>query len=305
MTTKRNSKTVVLALAFFMAVSAVSVAIANSGGHPLDPYPGFGRSVEAAARDDAIAYWEAYRRETQIATCMTNQGFMYEPAVAYPESVVIEIANYLGVRPSLTGPWESTAPLDTNRQYQSSLTPTELDAYFRALVGESAEAMTEADIKGEEHFEGFASGGCFGDAAEEVGSIWDLKRKLRPDFDALRMSFVEGATAEYTSCAVASGLPDVKSPEDIESRIASGEIPVDLGTTALTGCQPIWDTAVQRADLAASDEFIGMERHLLEQAVHRYADALDAIQTDSTFISYLSSHAAYAELNLEHGHPGD
>lgn len=86
---------------------------------PLDPYPGFGRTAEAALRDDTIAFWEAYKQEVFVKACMENAGFQYLEDALYPGEVVQEIARSLGVAPELEGP----IPLEVNDAYKASARP--------------------------------------------------------------------------------------------------------------------------------------------------------------------------------------
>jgi hypothetical protein len=69
----------------------------------LDQYPGFGRSADAALRDDTIAYWEAFQREQVIADCMAAAGFAYVLDVAFPTEAVVAIAEGQGLVSSDAG----------------------------------------------------------------------------------------------------------------------------------------------------------------------------------------------------------
>ena len=158
----------------------------------LDEYAGFGQSPEAVQRDETIAYWEAFQREQQIAECMVDAGFDYTPAVAFPADDMLEVAAGLGVAAegSSAASAQPASPATWNRDYERGLSDDERERYNQTLLGESAADVAEADRTGivpeGRSAEEFATGGCFGQAEAAVPSIWDARRDVAPELDALR-----------------------------------------------------------------------------------------------------------------------
>lgn len=159
---------------------------------PLDEYAGFGQSAEAVQRDETIAYWEAFQREQLVTECMADAGFDYAPAVAFPTGDMLEVAENLGVSGEALPftPPQLASPATWNRDYERGLSADEREQYNLALLGESAADVAEADRTGivpeGRRAEEFATGGCVGQAAEAVPSVWDARRELGPELDALR-----------------------------------------------------------------------------------------------------------------------
>jgi hypothetical protein len=158
----------------------------------LDDYAGFGQSAAATQRDETIAYWEAFQREQLITECMAEAGFEYAPAVAFPTGDMREVAEGLGIEDtgsSFELP-QLSSPVSWNRDYERGLSDAERERYHQTLLGESAAAVAEADRTGivpeGRPAEEFAMGGCFGEADAAVPSVWDARRELAPDLDALR-----------------------------------------------------------------------------------------------------------------------
>jgi hypothetical protein len=158
----------------------------------LDEYAGFGQSTEAVQRDETIAYWEAFQRQQLVAECMADAGFDYAPAVAFPAGDMLEVAEGLGVQdrgssPVLTG---LSSPVDSNREYERGLSDGDRERYSQTLLGESAAEVAETDRTGVvpegRRAEEFATGGCVGAADAAVPSVWDARRDLAAEVDAVR-----------------------------------------------------------------------------------------------------------------------
>jgi hypothetical protein len=158
----------------------------------LDQYTGFGQSPDAALRDETIAYWEAFEREQLVRECMARAGFDYAPAVAFPTGDMLEVAENLGIQdqgssPDLPG---LSSPTNWNRGYERGLSVDERERYNQTLLGETAAEVAETDRTGVvpegRRAEEFATGGCFGRAQEAVPSVWDARRDLATELDALR-----------------------------------------------------------------------------------------------------------------------
>jgi hypothetical protein len=185
------------------ASPSLGAAVDEHLGHPgaaaptlsttsLDQYPGFGQSTEAVLRDETIAYWEAFQREHLIRECMGQAGFDYAPAVAFPTGDLREVAEGLGVQDRVS-PFElpgASSPAALNRDYERGLSDRERERYNQTLLGETAAEVAETDRTGVvpegRRAEEFATGGCFGRAQEAVPSVWDARRDLATELDALR-----------------------------------------------------------------------------------------------------------------------
>ena len=101
--TRRTRITVIAGVLIASALVAVTTALGSTPVERsnLSEVPGFGATNQAAARDDAIAFYEAFQRESLVQACMARTGFDYRVEVAYPDGVVLEVASYLGVEPSV------------------------------------------------------------------------------------------------------------------------------------------------------------------------------------------------------------
>ena len=172
---------------------------ATASGSTLDRYAGFGHSPEAVLRDETIAFSEAFQREQLIAECMAEAGFDYAPAVAFPTGDTREVAEVLRVQDRPFVLPEFSSPVASNRDYERELSAAERERYNQTLLGESADDVAEADRTGNvpegRRAEEFATGGCFGRARAAVPSVWDARRELAPELDALRRNDTGGDAA--------------------------------------------------------------------------------------------------------------
>jgi hypothetical protein len=214
----------------------------------LDRYPGFGQSPDAMLRDETIAYAEAFEREQLVHECMAGAGFDYVPSVAFPTPDMREVADGLGIRAaglSASGPVAS--PAASNRTYERGLPAGERERYAQTLLGESAADVAAADRTGEvpagRSADEFATGGCVGEAAAAVPSIWDAPRRLAAETDALRRD-VAGAAAARAS-----------ADERVATATATADRFVARHAAALEAAADRYDGAVARIgddrDLAA------------------------------------------------------
>lgn len=172
----------------------------------LDAYAGFGQTADAELRDETIAYAEAFEREQLVAECMADAGFDYEPAVAFPDGDMLEIAEHLGVDGTDATAAGDSTPASRNRADERDLTADERERYNQTLLGESAADIAEADRTGEvpagRRADEFATGGCYGTAQQAVPSIWDTRRELSADLDTLRADVSGAPDNERAASAV-------------------------------------------------------------------------------------------------------
>jgi hypothetical protein len=195
------------------ASPSLGAAVDEHLGHPgagaatlaassLDQYPGFGQSPEAVLRDETIAYWEAFQRELLIRECMGEAGFDYAPAAAFPVGDLREVAGGLRVQDRVS-PFASAGPRSPaawNREYEAGLSGGDRERYNQALLGESAADVAETDRTGVvpegRRADEFATGGCFGRAEAAVPSVWDARRELATEVDALRRTGAARVTVD-------------------------------------------------------------------------------------------------------------
>lgn len=165
----------------------------------LGEVPGLGDTEILMVRDDTIAYWEAWKRAELVNACMAAAGFRWVVDVNYPGGAVPAIAGRLGVDPQKV---DGLTPTEQNRRYRRSLSHARLDDYSQALFAESADDVAYVNDHrgqlppGRRGGRPFAEGGCVGDAAKLVGTVWQLKRELAEDLITLRKTAAQGLTAE-------------------------------------------------------------------------------------------------------------
>ena len=288
-----------------VAVALVSVSSGPSrsaradgegGVHLLDSIPGLGRSPDAVLRDDAIAYWEAWKRDLEVQECMSAQGFVWEPEAAYPPEVADDVARYLGVAPLRSGS-RDTAVVRNDRR-ATALGAAVRNRYFRTLLGESAAAIDFLEKSGGqlppgESAAGFATGGCRGKADAAVGSVWDLRRDLSDDMASLldearsAPDFVD-AQDEYQRCVQRHGLAGVRSPADVDRALEEGD---DRALAAAESCSTIWLKADEEASARAANALLQAHPVALERQRNTYARAVDQMREDSDFLRSVAANA--------------
>lgn len=287
-----------------MAVALVSVSSGQSrsaradgegGVHPFDSVPGLGRSPDAVLRDDAIAYWEAWKRDLEVQECMSSQGFVWEPEAAYPPEVADDVAEYLGVVPLRSGSRDTAVARNDRRA--AALGAAVRDRYFKALLGESAAAIDFLEKSGGrlppgESAAGFATGGCRGEVDAAVGSVWDLRRDLSDDMasmlDEARSApdFVN-AQDEYQRCVERHGLKGVRSPADVDRALEQG----DDRALAVEGCSTIWLKADEKASARAAKALLQAHPSAVERQRKTYARAVDQMREDRDFLRSVTANA--------------
>lgn len=178
-----------------------------SAGDLLGEFPGFGVEDAQVLRDDTIALWEAWQRDVVTAACMVEVGFTWMPEVLYPSEDMVRIAEHVGA----LAPGEVHEPpltegvgVDANLATRATLSEGQLDAYYQALVGESAADIRYLETNGgaepEHRADGtFAEGGCAGQSLDEVGSLWDVKRHYAEEVLKGRDEFAQAHQAELTA----------------------------------------------------------------------------------------------------------
>lgn len=310
MTRKKASAVVAVALA--AAGIAVSAHIATAGpGDPaqtreqitLESVPGFGMSPDTVLRDDMIAYWEAWRRDTKTAECMQAAGFAWQPEALYPREVVEMIATELVVRPSAV---KRELPEQANARAAQALSSSDLERYDRALYGESAADMAALSATGRapagRDGARFGRGGCVGLAEAAVGSVWDLPRAVETEITAQEIAIKDSPAfaevrAEYASCAAQQGLAHVDGPEDLDQLLVSADASGDpaaldeavQSTDAVDGeCQQIWARGSAEARAHAASLVRAAHARQFNAHERRYAHVIEQINEDEQFKEFVA-----------------
>lgn len=271
--------------------------------YPFDTVPGLGVSADAVVRDDQIAIWESWRRDTYVADCMREQGFRWEPQVLYPQADLVRAAAALGVQPDANSELP-TNPAADNRAQAAALGQGGRDAYSRALVGESADDIAYVDAHEGSlppgATERFASGGCKGDAYDAVGSVWHIKRDLAGPLAELRRdgrstaSFQQYAS-QYAACAVQYGVPEVSTPMDVD-RVAETNpqrLPA-LGSVSRE-CSQYWSAADRAGMSALWGRFLSEHGTVIKAQQRTYENAIDTLAADRDFRTFLSGRMSKGE----------
>lgn len=284
-----------------IGASLIVVGIATSGGsadagaaHPLDNYPGFGRSAQAALRDDTIAYWEAFVRERVIASCMSSAGFEYVPDVAFPTEPMLAIGHGLALEPSDSAVG-LVSPTVRNAEYEVALSVKERERFNQARFGESAADIAEANGSGrlpDGRGDDFASGGCVGEAMEDIASVWDLPRQLGEALRTMRQDIasspeLSATSVAYGTCAQKFGGVRAASPAEVEAMVDSGQAETSAVAVVLKECDAIWQTGYQQADFASAQRFVEQNAGALADLAQRYRGVAQSILDDREFLRYL------------------
>lgn len=283
----------------------------DAQGFPLDRYPGFGRFASAAQRDNTIAYWEAFKRERIVATCMRGHAFDYAPSVAFPSHAIVAVAAELGVAPQAKFT-PATPPIAHNRAVRASLSPSERNRYDLAYVGESTADITEADRSGRTptgRGADFATRGCVGVGNDRVPSVWDTRRQLAPAYDAMRRALSD--TPEFAEtrdsfgeCVRREAGILVKGPGELEAIISKSEtVDASAARTALRACMPIWNDGYTKAEIVASERFIDEHASVLAAAERRYREVDDRIREDRALHDYLAAELRFVQASGEVARP--
>ncbi len=271
-------------------------AVSDPAMFALDGYEGFGRSPEAVLRDDTIAYAEAFRREVEVALCMSDAGFEYSPAVAFPAERVADIAAGLGVGPR----WPASgSPTSRNRAHAQGLSPGDRERYYQTWLGESAVDVAEAERTGEipqGRGPDFATGGCLGAAETAIPNIWDRQRPLREqlDQDIAASAELRAAKSQYRQCAQAAGGIVASDPGDAREVALADKAKTAAVEEVLADCEAGWATGYDRADTTTAERFAARHADELSAIERHYETALTDLRQDEDFLTYLSEQAALA-----------
>ena len=228
---------------------------------------------------------------------MSDAGFDYTPAVAFPADRVADIAADLGV-----GPQRATteSPANQNRAYAQSLSAGDRERYYQTLLGESAADVAEAERTEEIPRGGgpdFATGGCLGAAETAIPSIWDRQRPLRRQLDEETAASAElrAARTQYRQSAQAAGDIVASDPGDARRVALADEARTKAVEQVLADCEAGWVTGYDRAATTAAKRFADKHADELSAISRHYANALTDVRNDDDLLTYLSEQAALAK----------
>lgn len=301
--TRRTRITVIAGVLIASALVAVTTALGSTPVERsnLSEVPGFGATNQAAARDDAIAFYEAFQRESLVQACMARTGFDYRVEVAYPDGVVLEVAAYLGVEPAESDVVDVSASLADGERARNwanfrSLPTGDRDRYAMALYGESADDLIAVGETGTAPGGGsdFATGGCYGEAQSAVPGIWVLKRSMSKDLEATRTKAFEVAVDDgaYARCAKSYGF-DSRSPGDVEAALVDATLSLEVGEKILEGCVDVWDDAIGAARKTVEEQLFTQRKPDLDAQRDKYVGIVAAMKADAAFIQYVNGVSVY------------
>ncbi len=275
----------------------------------VDTIPGFGITPKNAMRDDTIALWEAYQRESIVQQCMQSAQLTYDIEVAFPAGVAINVADSLDLPDahSLKHSGKSLGTIAsvsaTNHQRAMDLAETEQDRYFQTLFGESAADVALVESTGvlPPGRADFARGGCVAQSWNEIPGVYALKRALNSDISqsrSLEMSNALLSKEQSAACNTNSEKNSVaiNSLATLEQSLAQNEnIDID----------PICEKAL--VQLSRDIHQNSIQRTLNENAemtrshVSQYHNAMNSISDDSQFMAFMASstHGLAAEEILD------
>lgn len=268
----------------------------------LESVPGFGRSAIAMARDDQVAAYQAYQREKTVAKCMSAAGFDYAVNLRYPVDALeglsvatVEADAHLRARAG-----ESASA--TNARYVGALPAARRDAYYKTLLGESAQDVDffekhKGQIPPGRNPDTFATGGCQGRAMTEVGRVWDLRDQLARDWDAVRAQArnskaVAQATENLTTCAAELGFPGVTGPWSLDEAARTGSVSVETINTVEQRCLPAWQAADLDALKQHEERFVEDHRGELTSQIKRFGGLLEQSRVDLGFAQVVANEIA-------------
>jgi hypothetical protein len=273
----------------------------------VNDIPGLGMSPEAVLRDDRIAIFEAYQRDSLVASCMSGQGFTWEPEVLYPEQSLLDVATDMQVRP--TSPADGKAAAERNGALERALSIADRDRYSRALYGYSVEELDARREKGDDLV---GAGGCLSFATGGP-RIWDVREAYISRWTGLlsaaRQDPATGETqAVVADCYCDHGAPgvDLGEPGALDQFVGDGGDP-RVFEAAIGACRDVQVAADRIRQQVASDEFVARYGGELSPQVRRYQQMIPTIETDVQFRLVLSMRAgeALAVLGRDEGGHAD
>lgn len=271
----------------------------------LPTVPGFGESAEQARRDDQIAAYATWRRERAVSTCMQRAGFDYRADPGLYPLADADLTLAPGAR--------AAAPADVaNDRLFAGLDADGRDAYWRALVGESATDVRAADddataaeraaASARLTAPDFAEGGCRGEARRATPDLWRLPQQLDADLataqqSADRTPAVARARSSFDACVTRTlGRPVARAAATgegaLEDAVAAGSIDIDAATRADNTCAPALDEARSAAYGDAVAAITAEHRSDLATQTRRFGAWERLSRTDPGFAAAVAAEQA-------------
>ncbi len=254
--------------------SAPPLRSAEEPAPPFDDVVGFGRSDDAVLRDDTIALWEAWQRQSLVASCMADAGFEYYIDFQYPEQDIQRVMESLGLSGEVP-PDGSTL----NAKVRDGLERESLDTYYRTLYD-----VTLEDVEAQR---GNFRGGCTGRSWGAVGSLWVARDDVAADLVKLNKSLQSGASMDaarlaFSKCAASQGLEGVATPSDVEQADRDAK----TQAAVLGACSDPYYVALSSVHNSVEKAFEAVHPQITEQR-ETYDGALDRIRADREFLDDL------------------
>lgn len=283
-----------------LAISGMLVTSLSAVAEPppegaLDHIPGLRASADGVRSDDAIAYWESYRRSLVIAECMADAGFEWFPEAHFPDAAVLAVAETLGVDVT---PAPGRDPVAANLEVERHLSTDDRDRYLQTLYAETAEEidhMRDTGSAPQGAADSFATGGCMGEGSDSVTSIWALKRAVSEDLAQMRSraarteAFAHHARA-FSECVEDQTRVSGHTPASVEAALLEGS---DQGLDEATaGCLGHWREAHRAGTAEVADEFVDRHRNRIEAQQKRYRGVMNRIRNDRQFLDFLEDAAS-------------
>lgn len=267
-----------------------SVVAADGPESDLEAVHGFGVAPQNALRDDTIALWEAFKRDQVQQACMARAGFKYQPELAFPSGVAVQVADKLKLSAPQAASLDfyGSAATVENRRYSDALPAPQRDGYFQALYGESASDMDLVRSTGQlpAGRADFARGGCYGKAWKAIPGIYNLKREFVEAVRAARSSNGgnTGSAVPNPACVAESGAA-LNSLQDFDAALGRGE---DISQAIEAGCDKQVIKMAQRARIARENQVFVTNRVVLNAHRAAYKDVMQTIARDRAFLEYLA-----------------
>ena len=168
-------------------------------------------------------------------------------------------------------------------------------------INETAADVDEA-FRTEAASEDFATGGCIGDAAAAVPSIWDAPRRFSAELDSISRNasdapIMQEGRAAYNECAQRYGIK-ASGPDEADQIVIEGGAEAAAAGRVVAECASIWRSAYRRAETTFAQRFVERNSAALDELADSYRDTTDAIHADAEFLEHLTQEALRAASTI-------
>lgn len=143
----------------------------------------------------------------------------------------------------------------------------------------------------------FGQGGCTGEAASSIGSVWDFRRQSSDAVDGLHADALlqpeaRESLSQYSACVeTVTGLEGISNQGDLEDATGDGVIDDRTADRAVLTCDHHWETARAEGEAALTQSFFDQHSAAIEQQLQRYDGAVEQIVSNDRFVDYLVGRA--------------